>query len=102
MLVLACAGINADRETNKQNALTMHWHIQCIVCNKGTPRIWIVCCCLTTLPQCSNCRGVGGLNPLPHLADSPTFGQNSTLGDGVSTPHLSFAADGMMLDSHLK
>src|SRR6218665_2295718 len=30
--------------------------------------------------QCSNCRGVGGLNPLPHLADPPTSGQNSTPG----------------------
>src|SRR6218665_550675 len=36
--------------------------------------------------QCSNCRGVGGLNPLPHLADPRTSGQNSTLGGRVSTP----------------
>src|SRR6218665_2087955 len=42
--------------------------------------------------------GVGGLNPLPHLADS---GQNSTPGGGrVSTPHLSFAEVGMLLYSH--
>src|SRR6218665_3905981 len=36
--------------------------------------------------------GVGGLNPLPHLADPPSSGQNSTSGGRVSTPHLSFAA----------
>ena len=50
--------------------------------------------------QCSNCRGVGGLNPLPHLADPPISGQNSTPGGRVSTPHLSFAEVGMLLDSH--
>src|SRR6218665_3578291 len=33
----------------------------------------------------------GGLTPLPHLADPPTSGQNSTPGGRVSTPHLSFA-----------
>ena len=44
--------------------------------------------------------GLGRLNPLPHLADPPTSGQNSTPGDRVSTPHLSFAEVGMLLDSH--
>src|SRR6218665_225087 len=57
--------------------------------------------------QCSNCRGgLGGLTrappppPLPHLADPPTSGQNSTPGGPVSTPHLSFAEVGMLLPSH--
>ena len=40
------------------------------------------------------------MNPLPHLADPPTSGQNSTPGGRVSTPHLSFAEVGMLLDSH--
>jgi len=30
--------------------------------------------------------GLGGLNPLPHLADPPTSGRNSTPGGRVSTP----------------
>src|SRR6218665_315016 len=55
---------------------------------------------LLHLVQCSNCQGVGGLNPLPHLADPPISGQNSTPGGRVSTPHLSFAEVGMLLDSH--
>src|SRR6218665_578016 len=42
----------------------------------------------------------GGLNPLRHLADPPTSGQNSIPGGRVSTPHLSFAEVGMLLDSH--
>ena len=42
--------------------------------------------------------GGGGLNPLPHLADPPTSGQNSTPGGRVSTP--SFVEVGMLLDSH--
>src|SRR6218665_1692152 len=54
----------------------------------------------TTATQCSNCRGVGGLTPLPHLADPPTSGQNSTPGGRVSTLHLSFSEVGMLLDSH--
>ena len=45
-------------------------------------------------------RGVGGLNPLPHLADPPTSGQNSTPGGSSFNPHLSFAEVGMLLDSH--
>ena len=51
--------------------------------------------------QCSNCRGFGGLNPLPHLADPPTSGQNSTPGGRVSTPHLSCSEVGrpMLRDS---
>ena len=44
--------------------------------------------------------GGWGLNPLPHLADPPTSGQNSTPGGRVSTPHLSFAEVGMLLYSH--
>ena len=44
--------------------------------------------------------GLGGLNPLPHLADPPTSGQNSTPGGQVSTPHLRFAEVGMLFDSH--
>src|SRR6218665_589696 len=45
--------------------------------------------------------GGGGPPPLPHLADPPTSGQNSTPG-GVEfqPPHLSFAEVGMLLDSH--
>jgi len=45
-------------------------------------------------------RIAGGWTPLPHLADPPTSGQNSTLGGRVSTPHLSFPEVGMLLDSH--
>src|SRR6218665_1959205 len=34
--------------------------------------------------------GLGGLNPLPHPADPPTSGQNSTPGGRVSTPPPKF------------
>ena len=43
---------------------------------------------------------LGGLNFLPHLADLPTSGQISTPGGRVSSPHLSLAEVGMLLDSH--
>ena len=42
----------------------------------------------------------GGLNPLPHLADPPTSGQNSTPGGRVLNLHLSFAEVGMLFPSH--
>src|SRR6218665_3807449 len=44
--------------------------------------------------------GLGGLNPLPHLADPPTSRQISTPGGRVSTPHLRFAEVGMLFLSH--
>ena len=45
--------------------------------------------------------GVGGLNPLPHLADPPTSGKNSTPGGVEFQPlHLSFAEVGTLLPSH--
>jgi len=51
--------------------------------------------------QCSNYRGVGGLNPPTSPCRSPTSGQNSTPG-GVEfqPPHLSFAEVGMLFPSH--
>src|SRR6218665_2246671 len=52
-------------------------------------------------------EGLGGLNPPTSPCRPPTSGcrsstsgQNSTLGGRVSTPHLSFAEVGMLLDSH--
>src|SRR6218665_2619278 len=48
----------------------------------------------------SNCRGVGGVEPLPHIAEPPTSGQNSTPGVEFQPPHLSFAEVGILLDSH--
>src|SRR6218665_741168 len=50
--------------------------------------------------QCSNCRGVGGLNPLPHLADPLPLVKIQPRGGRVSTPHLCFAEVGMLLPSH--
>src|SRR6218665_219041 len=50
--------------------------------------------------QCSNCWGVGGVKPPPHLADPSTSGQNSTPGGRDSTPHLGFPEVGMLLDSY--
>src|SRR6218665_673381 len=44
--------------------------------------------------------GVEGLNPPTSPCRPPTSGQNSTPGGRVSTPHLSFAEVGMLLDSH--
>jgi len=55
---------------------------------------------IMTYGQCSNCRWVAGLNPLPHLADPPTSGQNSTPGDRVYTSPSKFCEVGMLIDSH--
>ena len=40
------------------------------------------------------------LNPPTSSCRPPTSGQNSTPGGRVSTPYLSFAEVGMLLDSH--
>ena len=50
--------------------------------------------------QCSNCRGVGGLNPLPHLVDPLPLVKIRPRGVEFRPPHLSFAEVGMLLDSH--
>src|SRR6218665_3400726 len=45
--------------------------------------------------------GFGVLNPSTSPCRPPTSGQNSTPGGRISTPlHLTFAAVGMLLDSH--
>ena len=44
--------------------------------------------------------GGWGLNPLPHLADPLPLVKVRPWGGRVSTPHLSFAEVGMLLDSH--
>ena len=46
--------------------------------------------------------GVGGLNPLPHLADPLPLVKIRPRGSRVSTPHLSFAEVGMLLDLHFR
>src|SRR6218665_3841600 len=54
----------------------------------------------THLP-CSNCRGVGGLNPLTSSCRPPYLWSKFDPG-GVKfqPPHLCFAEVGMLLDSH--
>src|SRR6218665_2114148 len=49
--------------------------------------------------QCSHWRGVLGVEPPTSPCRPPASGQNSTPGGRVSTPHLSFAEVGMLLDS---
>src|SRR6218665_3762734 len=44
--------------------------------------------------------GLGGVNPLPHLADPLPQVKVRPRGGRGSTPHLSFAKVGMLIDSH--
>ena len=51
--------------------------------------------------QCSNCRGVGGLNPLPNTLLTPLpLIKIRPRGVEFQPPHLNFAEVGMLLDSH--
>src|SRR6218665_212249 len=50
--------------------------------------------------QCSNCRGFGGLNPLPHFADPPPLVKIRPGEVEFQPPHLSFDEVGTLLDSH--
>src|SRR6218665_1358316 len=51
--------------------------------------------------QCSNCAGGLGVEPPPSPCRSPYLWSIFDPGGGrVSTPHLSFAEVGMLLDSH--
>src|SRR6218665_816288 len=52
-----------------------------------------------TCTQCSNCRGVWGVEPPTSPCRPPTSGQNLTLGVEFQPPPK-FAEVGMLLDSH--
>src|SRR6218665_1208306 len=50
--------------------------------------------------QCSNCRGVGGLNSPTSPGRPPYLWSKFDPGGSSFNPHLSFAEVGMLLDSH--